>query len=292
MIADHTIISARAEKSQRVPAQRLLRRVLTPSMAAAVAGSLGIGSCGGQTCFGRRLRKEDRPSADSPSRVDAMDEMERRPQRAEGRYADAAAEAVILARAGTTRATVGRLLTPDHREGQRLADILAARRKLDGPPRHSDEDKAALAGGDLAQRGGSSARYAEQQLFERLDRKPGEREEIERLLDQVNKALDLLDPGDGSPVPSFGKLMVSIAAGGSVREPTIALAVCAASAMGPVHGKHEDQFAPASRFNQQGRADLSRVLDPRGFRAMPSWRVAGGSQAARVLFERGQGPAA
>ncbi|MBR0939386.1 hypothetical protein [Bradyrhizobium jicamae] len=34
MIADHTIISARPEKSQRVPAQRLLRRVLTLSMAA------------------------------------------------------------------------------------------------------------------------------------------------------------------------------------------------------------------------------------------------------------------
>lgn len=34
MIADHTIISARAEKSQGVPAQRLLRRILTPCMAA------------------------------------------------------------------------------------------------------------------------------------------------------------------------------------------------------------------------------------------------------------------
>ncbi len=35
-----------------------------------------------------------------------------------------------------------------------------------------------------------------------------------------------------------------------------------------------------------------RVADPRGFRAMPSWRDAGGSQAARVLFERGPRPAA
>ena len=34
MIADHTIISARAEKSQMVPAQRLVRRILTASMAA------------------------------------------------------------------------------------------------------------------------------------------------------------------------------------------------------------------------------------------------------------------
>ena len=34
MIADHTIISARAEKSEMVPAQRLVRRILTPSMAA------------------------------------------------------------------------------------------------------------------------------------------------------------------------------------------------------------------------------------------------------------------
>ena len=38
--------------------------------------------------------------------------------------------------------------------------------------------------------------------------------------------------------------------------------------------------------------DLSRVADPRGFRTMPSWRDAGGSQAARILFERGQRPAA
>jgi hypothetical protein len=30
----------------------------------------------------------------------------------------------------------------------------------------------------------------------RLDRKRGEREEIERLLDQVNSALDLLDPNE------------------------------------------------------------------------------------------------
>jgi len=34
MIADHTIISARAEKSQMVPAQRLVRRIPTASMAA------------------------------------------------------------------------------------------------------------------------------------------------------------------------------------------------------------------------------------------------------------------
>ena len=34
MIADHTIISARAEKSQMVPAQRLVRRILAASMAA------------------------------------------------------------------------------------------------------------------------------------------------------------------------------------------------------------------------------------------------------------------
>jgi hypothetical protein len=34
MIADHTIISARAEKSQMVPAQCLVRRVLTAFMAA------------------------------------------------------------------------------------------------------------------------------------------------------------------------------------------------------------------------------------------------------------------
>jgi hypothetical protein len=34
MIADHTIISARAEKSQMVLAQRLVRRILTASMAA------------------------------------------------------------------------------------------------------------------------------------------------------------------------------------------------------------------------------------------------------------------
>lgn len=120
--------------------------------------------------------------------------MERRPQRAEGRYADAA-EAVILARAGTTRATVGRLLTP-----------ITAR--ANGSPTFSQRGASSMATGlrprgismrmrrpwpvgDLTQRGGSFARYAEQQLFERLDRKPGEREEIERLLDQVNKAVDL-----------------------------------------------------------------------------------------------------
>jgi hypothetical protein len=34
MIADHTIISARAEKSQMVPAQRPVRRILSASMAA------------------------------------------------------------------------------------------------------------------------------------------------------------------------------------------------------------------------------------------------------------------
>jgi hypothetical protein len=34
MIADHTIISARAEKSPMVPAQRLFRRILTASTAA------------------------------------------------------------------------------------------------------------------------------------------------------------------------------------------------------------------------------------------------------------------
>lgn len=82
--------------------------------------------------------------------------------------------------------------------------------------------------------------------------------------------------------------------GGSVRELTIAIAVVLhrVPTIGCAHGNHEDQFAPASRFNQRGRSDLPRVADPRGFRAMPSWRDAGGSQAAGVLFERGQRPAA
>ena len=47
---------------------------------------------------------------------------------------------------------------------------------------------------------------------------------------------------------------------------------------------HEDRFTPKSRFRRRLGPDLSRVPDPRGFRAMPSRRDAGGSQAARVFF--------
>lgn len=54
---------------------------------------------------------------------------------------------------------------------------------------------------------------------------------------------------------------------------------------------HEDRFAPAFRFRHR-RSNLPRVADPRGFRAMPSRRDAGRSQAARILFEAGQRPAA
>lgn len=54
---------------------------------------------------------------------------------------------------------------------------------------------------------------------------------------------------------------------------------------------HEDRFAPAFCFRHR-RSNLPRVVDPRRFRAMPSRRDAGRSQASRVLFEGGQRPAA
>ena len=88
MIRDQTIVSARAEKRKEAVGQRVVRRILTASMAAVLTlPSLAAwGWMPAQTSRSRGTPSDDRAAADPVSGFDALVEVGCRGEHAEGRH--------------------------------------------------------------------------------------------------------------------------------------------------------------------------------------------------------------